>query len=315
MNVLDVALWGGLATLVLTGTMFAAQGLGWSRMSLPFLLGAGFTMDRQRATLIGLAVHLLSGWAFAAVYALAFESLGRAAWWMGVLGGAVHVGIVLTVGMGVIASLHPNMATPEHGPTTTRWLQPPGFLALNYGRRTPLVALVAHLLYGGILGASYHPVHARAAGALERSPTVHVFELSREGGARRWALVCETGEEVVEQVRGFADRAGVQSARFTALGAFRSATLAYFDWERKEYRDIPVEEQVEVTSLIGDVGVDEDGVAVHAHAVLGRHDGSALTGHLVRGTVRPTLELFLDEGAGTLHRRPDPETGLTLLRP
>ncbi|MEZ4457342.1 MAG: PPC domain-containing DNA-binding protein [Gemmatimonadales bacterium] len=136
-----------------------------------------------------------------------------------------------------------------------------------------------------------------------------------QSGSRRWTLVFETGEEVIETLAAFASREGVHAAHFTALGALRTATLAYFDWDTKEYRPIPVDEQVEVTSLVGDIGVADDRPAIHAHAVLGRRDGGAVTGHLLRGTVRPTLELFLDEGERPLHRRPDAESGLALIRP
>ena len=162
MNVPAVLLWGGVATMVLSGTMYAALELGLSRMSLPLLLGSAFTMDRRRAIILGLLLHLIGGWLFAAVYALGFESLSRASWWLGAIGGVVHAGLLLTVGMIVLVSLHPHMATPEQGPTPTRWLQPPGFLALNYGRRTPLVAVAAHALYGAILGATYHLVQPRS---------------------------------------------------------------------------------------------------------------------------------------------------------
>lgn len=155
MNLPSILLWGFVATLVLTGTMVAAQGLGVSRMSIPFMLGAALTVDRRRALRLGFLMHMANGWIFAAVYAAGFQSLGRATWWMGALAGATHATVALTVGMALLPSIHRNMATARQGPTPTRWLQPPGFLALNYGRRTPLVALVAHVIYGTILGGFY----------------------------------------------------------------------------------------------------------------------------------------------------------------
>jgi len=144
---------------------------------------------------------------------------------------------------------------------------------------------------------------------------MHEIPMERLPGRRRWTLVYETGEDVITQLGAFADREGVRAAHFTALGALRTATLAYYDWETKEYQEIPVDEQVEVTSLVGDVGVEDDSPAIHAHAVLGHRDGRAVTGHLVRGSVRPTLELFIEEGERPLHRRADAASGLTLIRP
>ena len=158
MNLVSVLLWGFVATLVLTGTMVGARAGGLSRMSIPFLLETAFTVDRRRARRLGFAIHMLDGWIFAALYAVGFQSLGTATWWLGALGGVAHAGIALTVGMSVLPSIHPHMATAEHGPDPTRWLQPPGFLALNYGRSTPFVTLLAHIAYGGILGGFYQLV-------------------------------------------------------------------------------------------------------------------------------------------------------------
>ncbi len=151
-------IWGFVATLALTGGMYTAQALGLSRMSIPFMLGTAWTEDRRRAQVIGLGGHLLNGWAFALLYCWGFQELGRAAWWMGALGGLFHGFVVLAVAMPLLPYVHPNMATEHHGPTPTRWLQPPGFMALNYGRRTPLIAIAAHLVYGTILGSFYQVV-------------------------------------------------------------------------------------------------------------------------------------------------------------
>ena len=155
MNRGGALLWGFVGTVVLTGLMSASQGLGLSRMSLPYMLGTMFTANRDRAKLIGFGVHLVNGWLFAFLYAAAFESWRRASWWQGLLIGLVHGAFVLLTGMSLLPTLHPRMANEQHGPTPTRQLEPPGFLALNYGRGTPLSVLLAHLVYGGILGAFY----------------------------------------------------------------------------------------------------------------------------------------------------------------
>ena len=156
MNLASIFLWGFVATVLLSTVMAGSQGLGYTRMSIPFLLGTMVTPDRDRAMLVGVLMHLVNGWAFAVVYALAFESWQQATWWLGALIGLVHGLFVLTVGMPIIPAMHPRMVSEYFGPTPNRRLQPPGFLALNYGRRTPIVSLAAHLLYGAILGAFYH---------------------------------------------------------------------------------------------------------------------------------------------------------------
>jgi hypothetical protein len=149
---------GVVATIVLTTLMAAAQALRVSRMSIPFLLGTMFTPDRRRARLIGFMAHLMNGWVFALVYALAFESWGRATWWLGAGIGLVHVLFVLVAAMPLMPGMHPRMANEEHGPEPTRQLQPPGVLARNYGYGTPLAALLAHLAYGAVLGGFYQLV-------------------------------------------------------------------------------------------------------------------------------------------------------------
>ena len=155
MNWTNSTLWGFVGTVVLTGLMSASQGLGLTRMNLPFMLGTMFTPDRDLARLLGVAFHFVNGWWVTLIYAAVFESLGGATWWFGALLGLVHGLFVLTVVMPVLPGLHPRMASEQRGPTPTRLLEPPGFLALNYGRGTPISVLFAHLIYGGVLGAFY----------------------------------------------------------------------------------------------------------------------------------------------------------------
>lgn len=140
-------------------------------------------------------------------------------------------------------------------------------------------------------------------------------ELSRGDHGRTVALVFETGDEVMETLLSWCREERVGAARFTAIGALRDAVVAYFDWEAKEYREIPVDEQVEVLTLAGDVALNDGDPAVHAHVVLGRSDGTTRGGHLMRAHVRPTLELILDEVPEHLRKHHDPESGLALIVP
>lgn len=143
---------------------------------------------------------------------------------------------------------------------------------------------------------------------------MRVNELGREGRGHTSVLIFETGDEVIKTLEAHARRTGITAAHLTALGAFQSATLAYFDWETKEYEEIPVDGQVEVTSLVGDIGTEDGDPAVHVHCVLGRPDGSTVTGHLLEARVRPTLELFLTAYDDELVRRLDEDSGLPLIR-
>lgn len=149
------ALWGFVATMVLTTIEAGAQGIGLTRMSLPYITGTMITPDRDRAKLYGFLLHFLNGWVFSLIYVFAFISWGDASWWRGALIGIAHGLFVLVVVMTTLPGVHPRMASEQHGPTATRQLEPPGFLGMNYGLRTPISVILSHALFGAILGAFY----------------------------------------------------------------------------------------------------------------------------------------------------------------
>lgn len=158
MNVMSWLLFGLLATLVMTAMLATTQAIHLTRLSVPYLLGTFFTPNRDKAKVLGLAWHLVNGWLFALVYVLAFETLGFAAWWLGLLLGLLHAAFVLTVGMPALPGVHPRMASEAQGPTVLRQIEPPGFLALHYGSRTPASVIAAHAAFGMVLGIAYYVV-------------------------------------------------------------------------------------------------------------------------------------------------------------
>ncbi len=132
-------------------------------------------------------------------------------------------------------------------------------------------------------------------------------------GEKSFALVLDAGDEVVSEITTFARDNGLDAARLTAIGAFSGATLGYFDVERKEYEKIPLEEQVEVLSLVGDIALNRGEPQLHAHVVLGKRDGTAMGGHLLEARVRPTLEVILIESPEHMRKKIDAQTGLALI--
>ena len=148
-------LWGFAGTVVLTSILAGSQGLGMTRMNLPYLLGTIFTPDRDRAKFIGIFLHFVNGWIFSVIYVAAFQVIGRSTWWFGGLIGLVQAFFVLAVALPALPALHPRMANEQYGPTVARQLEPPGFLGLHYGVRTPISVVVAHVIFGAILGAFY----------------------------------------------------------------------------------------------------------------------------------------------------------------
>jgi hypothetical protein len=152
MNVSEAILWGFGATIILTTIMVSSKYLGLTRIDLPFMLGTIFTGSRDKAVRIGFLSHMIMGWIFAFIYAVAFNIADLRTWWFGLAIGFVHAAFVLTAGLQILNSFHPRMARPFQGPTPTRQLEPPGFLALNYGRGTPIATFLAHMIYGTVLG-------------------------------------------------------------------------------------------------------------------------------------------------------------------
>jgi hypothetical protein len=155
MNWSSWLLWGFVSTVVLTTVIAGSKGLGMTRMDMSYLLGTMFTPNRDRARLIGIIVHFLNGWAFSLIYVAVFHAWGQATWWLGAVTGFIHASFVLAVAMSSLPALHPRMANEQYGPTVVRQLEPPGFLALHYGVRTPISVMVAHVIFGAILGGFY----------------------------------------------------------------------------------------------------------------------------------------------------------------
>jgi predicted DNA-binding protein with PD1-like motif len=129
---------------------------------------------------------------------------------------------------------------------------------------------------------------------------------------KTYAIIFDKGEEFVAGMQEFAQQ-HPGAASFTAIGAFSSATLGYFDRERMDYNQIAVGEQTEVLALVGDIARHKDKPKVHAHVVLGRADGTTRGGHILEARVWPTLEVVLTESPQHLRRVIDEETGLALI--
>jgi uncharacterized protein len=134
-----------------------------------------------------------------------------------------------------------------------------------------------------------------------------------EGQQKTYAVIFDDGDDPMEGLAEFARRQQLTGSQFTAIGAFSEVTLGYFNWETKDYEEIPINEQVEVLSFIGDIALHDGQPQVHAHVVLGKRDGTAHGGHLLKARVRPTLEVILTESPAHLQKKHDAQVGLALI--
>jgi hypothetical protein len=148
------ALAGGLVgTILLTSGMRAATAFQLTRIDLPFLLGTAVTKDRSRAKVIGYVLHFGFGLLFSLVYFAIFVALGRAGFLLGALLGVAHAVFAGTALVGILLpAVHPRMGDDMTAAQSSPLLEAPGFMLLNYGRRTPLVAVAAHVVYGAVVG-------------------------------------------------------------------------------------------------------------------------------------------------------------------
>jgi uncharacterized protein len=161
-------------------------------------------------------------------------------------------------------------------------------------------------------------VHIRLAGGYrpansERREVNTMQSRSIEGDGRRVVVVADKGDDPLAAITQAAQRHGLRAASITAVGGFSRATLGYFDRERRDYRPIPVDDQVEVLSFLGDLATADADRVAHIHVVLGRADGTTVGGHLLSAEVWPTLEVTLLEVGPELAKRLDPQTGLALI--
>jgi hypothetical protein len=150
-----IFLWGFIATCAMACVQEGTQTFGYSRMSFPFLIGTFFTGNRRTAEWAGFLCYIIGGWIFAAFYIYIFSSLGHADIFTGALIGFCQGVFMLLVLMPLLPFVHPRMSSPYDGPTSSRRIEPPGFMALHYGFRAPVIHLAGQMIFGSVLGATY----------------------------------------------------------------------------------------------------------------------------------------------------------------
>ena len=164
-------------------------------------------------------------------------------------------------------------------------------------------------------GQSETYISPSAPVATGKASGMKVRLLSENGGVKNYAIVLAKGDEVMSGLTDFARQNKVASASFTAIGAFSHATVAWFDDARKEFKLIPIEQQVELVSMIGDIALVNDQPVVHTHVSVASSDGTVRGGHVINAFVFPTLQLFITVYPTPLHKELDEATGLKLIDP
>jgi len=131
-------------------------------------------------------------------------------------------------------------------------------------------------------------------------------------GEKTYAVIFGKGDEVMSGLTELAEHENIQAAQISAIGAFQHAVFAWFDDEKKAFRNIPINRQVEACSVLGDIGLVAGKPAVHIHSVVALPTGETRGGHMLEAYVWPTLELFLTAFPDPLVKVHDDETDLAL---
>ena len=140
------------------------------------------------------------------------------------------------------------------------------------------------------------------------------YKLLNADKQKTYAIILDRGDEVIEWITAFAEKQKLKASQFNAIGAFSKATLGFFDFEIKDYKKIEINEQVEVLNIAGDISLYNNKIKIHAHVVVGKEDGSAHGGHLLKAIVHPTLEIILTESPAYLERKIDEDSGIPLIK-
>jgi predicted DNA-binding protein with PD1-like motif len=163
-----------------------------------------------------------------------------------------------------------------------------------------------------------HYLSPSEAGPHGSAPGMQVRQLSSTSSFNAtvdYAVIFKPGDEPYAGLTQFAADHHIQSAHFTAIGGFHDARLAWFDLDKKMFRVIPIDQQVEVVSLSGDIALLDGKPVVHMHCVVAYPDGATRGGHILGAHVSPLLEVFVTADPIPLRKRRDPDTGLAVIDP
>jgi len=192
----------------------------------------------------------------------------------------------------------------------------------GYSKYWTIIAAIAFALFAMELHAQQQTTtqgvgyaSPSAAVATGKAPGMKFRLLSENDGVKQYAMVLAKGDEVMSGLTDFARQNKVISASFTAIGAFSNATVAWFDDSKREFKLNPINEQVELTSMIGNITLVKGQPAVHTHMSVASSDGTVRGGHVINAFVFPTLELFMTVYPTALHKERDAATGLMLIDP
>lgn len=128
----------------------------------------------------------------------------------------------------------------------------------------------------------------------------------------RYVLSLDNHVEIVEALGAFCREKGILAGNILGLGAVSEATFRFLDPATKQYVDKTFDEQMEITSLVGNISSKDGKPYLHIHLTCGRRDYTCVGGHLLKARINGACELLVDDFREPVGRYFDAETGLNL---
>jgi len=129
-----------------------------------------------------------------------------------------------------------------------------------------------------------------------------------------YVIRMDRGEEILEQLKRFAQAEGVKLAGVQALGAVGDFTVGVFRTADKRYESNHFTGDYEIVSLTGTINTMDGQFYCHLHMSAGDSQGRVVGGHLNRAVISATCEMLVTVLPGCVDRRADEEIGLNLLK-
>jgi predicted DNA-binding protein with PD1-like motif len=188
-------------------------------------------------------------------------------------------------------------------------------MKINIDTKTILFIALSALMLIATSALAQEYISPKTPALRGRSPGVKVKLISENGATKTYAIIFAVGDEILSGLSEFAEKYQVKSAHFTGIGDVTTAKIGWFDGSKKMFKVTNITEQSEVTSLMGDVALNNGKVVVHAHINLASSDNIVRGGHLLEGFVSPTLEVIFTVEPEPLYKKLDPEFDLFLIDP
>lgn len=125
----------------------------------------------------------------------------------------------------------------------------------------------------------------------------------------------DINEDVLSTITKYLVDNNIRSATLNAIGVIKDIEIGYYDLHAGKYLVKKIEEDMELLSLTGNVGILNGEIHPHIHVVLSGKDLNCIGGHLLKAKVGVTCELFINANKMDLERLYDDNIKLNLLTP